>query len=96
MEYTKKEAQSERQLEKLFKAFANKRRIAVIRYLKRVKSATVGEIAGEIHLSFKATSKHLRILAGADIVDQTQQRLYVFYQLARNRDAVVRVLVTLL
>lgn len=91
-----KEQQKERQLEKLFKAFANKRRLAIIRYLKRADTATVGEIASEIRLSFKATSKHLRILAAADIVEQTQQRLHVFYQLARDRGVAIRALVALL
>ena len=39
----------------------------------------VGEIAGEIKLSFKATSKHLNILYLAGLVDKEQQSLSVQY-----------------
>ena len=69
----------EKILERDFKALANRRRLAILRLLKRQKCAAVGEIAGDIKLSFKATSKHLNILCVAGLVDKEQQSLGVQY-----------------
>jgi len=71
-----------KQLERVLKALANKRRLAIVRYIKKEKKATVGEIANAIDLSFKATSKHLGILASVDIVDKEQVSLEVWYRLS--------------
>jgi len=68
-------------LEKLLKVLANKRRLEIIKYLKNKKEATVKDIASGIKLSFKATSKHLGILYGADIVDREQRSLQMYYHL---------------
>lgn len=73
-----------KKLEKQYKALANHRRLAIIKFLKSRDKATVGEIAKEIRLRIKSTSKHLRVLAGADFVDSEQQSLYVFYFLPKN------------
>ena len=62
-----------RELERILKALANRRRLAILKYLKKTHEATVGEIAGEIKLSFKSTSKHLCVLAGADIIERDQR-----------------------
>ena len=69
-------------LERILKALANRRRLAIILYLKRVKSASVGDIAEAIDLSFKATSKHLSILLHTDILEKEQRSLLVFYKLS--------------
>lgn len=69
-------------LERVLKALANKRRLAIIQYLKKEKEATVGDIAEEIQLSFKATSKHLGVLFAADIVDKNQRSLQMWYCLS--------------
>ena len=58
----------EKEFERHLKALANRRRLAILRYLKKHREAPVGEIAHEIKLSFKATSKHLAFLAAVDIV----------------------------
>lgn len=73
---------SEKELEKTLKALANKRRLQILRYLKNVKEAPVGDIAEEIRLSFKSTSRHLSVLASADIVEKEQRSLQVFYRLS--------------
>lgn len=70
-----------KQLERILKAFANKRRLAIVRFLKRRKEATVGDIAAEIKLSFKATSKHLGVLMAADILEKEQRKLHVWYKI---------------
>ena len=57
-----------RKLERILKALANRRRLAILKYLKENKNAPVAEIAYEIDLSFKSTSKHLGILSAIDII----------------------------
>lgn len=71
----------EKELERFLKALANKRRLAIINFLKKAKEANVGEIAGQIHLSFKSTSRHLAVLAGVDILEKEQRSSEVFYRL---------------
>jgi DNA-binding transcriptional ArsR family regulator len=71
-----------KEIEKILKALANRRRLAIVRFLRKEKEATVGEIAEVIRLSFKATSKHLGVLASADIVDKEQRSLQMWYRLS--------------
>ncbi len=68
--------------ERLFKALANRRRIAILAHLKKRKGSTVGNISDAIHLSFKATSKHLGILAAAGLLDREQISLEMHYRIA--------------
>jgi len=86
----------EREIEKVLKALANKRRLAIMRYLKNKKSATVGNIAGEIKLSFKSTSKHLNILFVADILDREQKDLQKFYSLSSSLPSIAQYLLSIL
>lgn len=71
-------------LEKLLKAVANRRRIAIVRYLTKNKEASVSDISAEIKLSFKATSKHLGVLYASDIVEKEQRSLQMLYHLSSN------------
>ena len=71
----------EKELERILKALANKRRLVIISFLKKKKEANVGEIAEEIHLSFKSTSRHLTILSRADVLERDQRSSEVFYRL---------------
>ena len=85
-----------KELERPLKALANRRRLAILKYLKQEREAPVGEIAGAIRLSFKATSKHLAILAAADIVEREQRSLQMFYRIApRLRPAAQRIITLL-
>ncbi len=81
-------------LERLLKAFANRRRIAIVRYLKKQKEASVGDIAETIRLSLKATSKHLGILAAASVLDRDQRSLQMFYHIADDLPAIARTLIS--
>ncbi len=83
-------------LEKQLKALANRRRLAILKYLKKVRQASVGEIAGEINLSFKATSKHLNILSTADILEREQVSLSVYYRLASDLSATAKQVISVL
>jgi DNA-binding transcriptional ArsR family regulator len=65
----------------MLKALANRRRLAILAYLKKNREASVTEIAEQIRLSVKATSRHLRVLAAADLVEYEQRSLLVYYRL---------------
>jgi DNA-binding transcriptional ArsR family regulator len=85
-----------REFEKTLKAIANRRRLAILKYLKGSGEAKVGDIASEIGLSFRSTSKHLGVLSARDIVERDQRGLEVFYRLVKEQHSVVRYVVSLL
>jgi len=72
-----------KEIEKQMKALANGRRLAILKYLKKEKGANVGDIAEQIKLSFKATSKHLGILYAVGILEKDQRELSIYYRTAR-------------
>jgi len=73
-----------RAYEIVLKALANKRRFAIVEFLKKNGEATVGEIAETIKLSFTSTSKHLLILDKADILIKDQRNKEVYYMVASD------------
>ena len=83
-------------LERILKALANKRRLAILRYLKKDGETSVGNIAEEIGLSFKATSKHLGILSAVDILDKEQRSSLMFYRLISQQKPPARRIIDLL
>ena len=85
-----------RQLERLFKACANARRISILAFLKRHEVATVGEIARHIRLSFKSTSKHLILLRAVELVECEQVSLEMHYRLAPKLYKEARIVLQLL
>jgi DNA-binding transcriptional ArsR family regulator len=80
----------EKELEKIFKALANRRRLAILTFLKKKKQANVGEIAEEIKLSFKSTSRHLNVLASSGILDKEQSSLYSVYSFSTEQNETLR------
>jgi len=87
---------NEKELDKVLKALANKRRVAILKYLKRVGQASVGEIADVIKLSFKATSKHLILLSNTDILDKEQESLTMYYFLPKTSHPIVAKLLSII
>ena len=87
---------NERELEKYFKALANQRRLAIVKYLKRKKEASVGGIAKEIQISLRATSKHLSILFSVDLVEKEQRSLQIFYSLSANQKSIVKTILSII
>ena len=83
-------------LEKTLKAVANRRRLAILEFLKTEKEAPVGDIASKIKLSFRSTSKHLAILSSLDILEKTQKSSQVFYCLSADQHPVVKYLLSTL
>jgi len=84
------------ELEKIFKALANKRRLEILKLLKNRKEMTVGHIAEKIKLSIRSTSNHLGILNNAKLLDKEQRKLHVFYCLDANVPEIVKLAVKLL
>lgn len=80
----------EKILEKALKALANKRRLAIVKLLLKKQEQSVGDIAGSIKLSFRATSKHLTILANADILEREQRSIQMFYSLNKYAPSAVK------
>ena len=83
-------------LEKILKALANRRRLAILKYLKENKEAPVSEIADEINLSFKATSKHLGVLSAIDIIEREQRSSQMFYGLSAKQEPPVKYIISIL
>ncbi|MDP2933184.1 MAG: metalloregulator ArsR/SmtB family transcription factor [bacterium] len=82
--------------EKTLKALANLRRLAIVKFLNKSGKASVGGITAEIKLSFKATSKHLRILANADLLDREQVGLIIFYSLSHPINSILKSVLAIL
>ena len=87
---------NEKDLERVLKALANKRRLAILRVIKNEKEITVANIASKIKLSFKATSKHLAILTSANITEKDQRGLLVYNRLSGNLPTIVRATMSIL
>ncbi len=73
---------SARSLEKQLRAVGHYRRINILSFLKKNKTATVGEIADVIHLHIQSTSQHLRILRLAGIVENIRRGKSVCYRIS--------------
>lgn len=86
----------EKELEKILKALANKRRLLILKILKRKKKISVGNMAKEIKLSFKSTSKHFAILYSAGIVEKEQISLSMYYSIIKKLPRVVSELIHIL
>ena len=78
-----------KKLERVHKAVANRRRLAIIAHLKKEKEESVGKIAAHIKLSLKSTSRHLSVLLSADVVEKNQRSVEVFYRLAKPLHTVI-------
>lgn len=71
-----------KQLQRVFKVLANPRRLAMVQLLLTRKELSVGTLAGAMKLSITATSKHLALLANADVLDKRQESLMVYYRIS--------------
>lgn len=85
-----------KELERFLKALANKRRLAILAYLKKNGEANVTEIADVIKLSVKSTSRHLAVLFSVNLVDRRQQSLAVYYWCAPSFPAPIKGVISIL
>lgn len=68
----------------IFKALANINRLKIIKLLSDDQPRHVTEIADELDISLKATSKHLIILQNLDVLDCKGKNNRVFYFLHKD------------
>ena len=85
-----------KEMERQLKALANKRRLAILKFLASKEPASVGSIAEEIKLSFKSTSNHLLILSACDLLDREQTSTTVLYRLTRPVSPLVKTVLSIL
>lgn len=71
-----------KELVKIFKAMGNERRFLILKNLFQKKELTVSQIAELIHLSFRSTSRHLAVLAGANLIEARHVNLNRFYSIS--------------
>ena len=69
------------EMEKILKAVANRRRLAILKILYGKNEMSVGAIAKQIKISFRSTSKHLAILYSVGLLKKEQRSLSIFYRL---------------
>lgn len=75
-----------RKLELQLRAVSNARRLGILRFLKKNRSATVSDIADAVRLHLQSASQHLRILKNAGIVKYHKRGLYVTYRLSLQQE----------
>jgi DNA-binding transcriptional ArsR family regulator len=78
------------------KSLANEHRLGIILYLKKKKTASVGEIADNLKISFKATSKHLLFLKKAGVLVKRFDNPFVYYSLSSNSSKLIKDLISFL
>jgi DNA-binding transcriptional ArsR family regulator len=83
-------------LEKIYKALGNRRRLDILRFLSQNEAATVFDIAEKIHLSFRSTSKHLQILKQVGFLENEQVRFAQHYHLAEDKSQILKQALALL
>lgn len=76
--------------ERVLKALANRRRLALVAHLKHKPEASVGVLAALLKVTFPTVSKHLAILGAAEIVEYERRSLKVYYRLANDMPAIAR------
>jgi len=62
-----------------FKALGNERRLRIMEELLKSKRLTVGEISDRIKLSFRSTSRHLKVLENSEFVSWEQVGINMYY-----------------
>lgn len=75
-------SQKDKELERVLKALANRRRLAILRCIVKEKQVNVGRMAEELKLSFKSTSRHLAVLVAAGVLDKEQRSSQMFFSLS--------------
>lgn len=67
-------------LQNTMRALADPTRRAILNLLKRGR-LSVGEISEHFSISLPAVSKHLAVLKDADLIRDTREGKYIFYEL---------------
>ena len=84
-----------KKLSRLLKALGNERRLLILRYIKKNKTASVSEISDRIGISLKATSKHLTVLKAVNLVESRQVSVNAIYSMSPNLQSEARIVLAL-
>lgn len=69
-------------LERIYKAAGNNKRLHILMFIKKNKTAMVGDISRTIDLKIQATSRHLQKLEYAGFLVRRKRGLFVTYRLS--------------
>ncbi len=83
-----------REMERILKVLANRRRLTILKYLSSNSGRSVGNIASHIKLSFKATSRHLSVILASDLVEREQISVTAHYRLSSPVHPILRTILT--
>ena len=78
------------------RCLASEHRLAIVTYLKIKKSASVGEIADNLKISFKATSKHLAILERGRVLTRRSDNPFIIYSISSDSSNFIKSIISLL
>ena len=81
-----------RELENVYRALVGRKRLEILKLLANGKEYTVGDVAKNIHLSFKSTSKHLILLWQVGFLERRQAGYVGLYSLNVRLTPVFKVL----
>jgi len=77
-------------IEAQLKVLANNRRLGMLLYLRRNKSATVQELADAVGITICGASQHLRSLRSAGIIEFRKRGLYVINRISLKKNEILR------
>lgn len=77
-------------LEQQLDALASERRLFILRYLKKNRTATVGKLAKALGISLQSTSQHLALLHAAGILERMKRGRFVSYRISFKQNDVVK------
>ena len=83
-----------KQWEIVFKGLGNSNRLRILQLLKSKGTMSVTELSEELDISFKNTSRNLRILANLDLVDAKGKHDRVFYEVSPRLEGEVQKVLT--
>ncbi len=84
------------ELEKLFKALGNKKRLEIVKLLLENGEMSVGEISEKLDLPLKTASRNLRMLYNAGLLTVKTKKGYVFYSYRPKQAPIIKELPVLL
>lgn len=84
------------ELNEELKILADINRLGILKFLKKRKTASVGEIADNLKISFKATSKHLLFLVRKEILINKRDGPFVMYYFSNNLSPTIQSILDLI
>ncbi|MEI7513731.1 MAG: winged helix-turn-helix domain-containing protein [bacterium] len=78
------------------KIVADENRLGILKFLKKKKTASVGEISDQLKISFKATSKHLLSLVKKGVLVRRSDNPFMIYSISPNLPEPIKNIISLL